>query len=142
MTDDITGRIVKILDETRMIANLGTQNGVSTGDRFVIYEPGEEIVDPENGESLGKLELVKAEVEAAHVQDRIVILSASAPADREQSLSKTVLSAIMAQTTSGMDRRQGSAFGVRRDQMSGMPAVKPIQIGDSVRLIERRSNKD
>lgn len=135
MSENLQGRIVKILDEQRLVANIGLQDGVSPGDRFVVFETGEEIVDPESGESLGELELVKAQVEAAHVQERMVILAAPSGSEQERPIAKTVLSAIMAQTSPGPDKREAISLGVRKDQISGMPLVHPIQVGDQVRRV-------
>lgn len=134
MSNQLQGRIVKILDEIRLIANIGFQEGVAVGDLFVVYEPGEEVTDTESGESLGQLELVKAQVEAVHVQERMVILSPRTFTEKE-TLSGTVLSAIMARTNSGSEDRKKESLTVRRDQVAGMPVVRPIQVGDSVRRV-------
>ncbi len=134
MSNQLQGRIVKILDDIRLIANIGFQEGVAIGDLFVVFEPGEEVTDTDSGESLGQLELVKAQVEAVHVQERMVILSPHTFTEKE-TLSGTVLSAIMARTSSGSEDRNKETLTVRRDQVAGMPVVRPIQIGDSVRRI-------
>lgn len=135
MSHTVAGRIVKILDETKFVANVGLKDGVTAGDRFVIFEPGEEIVDPETRESLGQLELVKVHVEAAHVQERMTLLIPQ-PILKDEETSGTVLSAVMAKTTSGRERLHPTMPGVRRDQMAGIPVIRPIQIGDRVRKIE------
>lgn len=127
MSDPLVGRIVRILDADRLIANVGLEHGAAPGDRFVVFESGEEIVDPETGDSLGCLELVKGEVIALHVQPRMVQLG---PPPQDADGDSTVLSATLAQTT----RRRGGP-AVRRDQIAGMPSVGPIAVGDHVRRI-------
>ena len=67
----VKGKIAKIIDESTVILNVGAKDGVTSGMRFVIYEEGEEVQDPDTGDSLGAWEVVKGEVAAKHVQERI-----------------------------------------------------------------------
>lgn len=60
------GKVLEILDQYRIVANLGA-NYVKEGDRLIVYSLGKEIKN-ERGESLGKVEIVKAEVVVEHVQ--------------------------------------------------------------------------
>lgn len=60
-------KVVKIISETEVVLGLGSNKGVEEGMRFVIYEPDEEIRDPETKESLGYLEIVKGYVRVEHV---------------------------------------------------------------------------
>jgi len=62
------GRVLKILDEYRIVVSLG-RGEVNTGDKLIVYALGDEISD-EMGVSLGKLEIVKAQVEIEHVQEK------------------------------------------------------------------------
>jgi hypothetical protein len=112
--------VVKVLDDDRWIVNLGTAQGVDFDDRFVIFEPGESITDPETGEDLGTLELVRTRASAAHVQERLTILARDAPTAAS---APTVLSAQMAALPGG--RRGGS------------DAPPRIRVGDRVRRIGR-----
>jgi hypothetical protein len=41
--------------------------------KFVIFEPGAEIFDPETNESLGCLEIVKGQVQVTHVMPKMSI---------------------------------------------------------------------
>lgn len=63
--------IAKIVTEYRVVINRGHKDGVENGMRFVIFDPGEEILDPKTGESLGNLEIVKAKVEVINVQEKM-----------------------------------------------------------------------
>ncbi|MGQ0643883.1 MAG: CsgG/HfaB family protein, partial [Elusimicrobiota bacterium] len=47
---------VVMMKEGQVIINTGAQDGVKNGDRFVVYRPGEEMIDPDTGESLGSEE--------------------------------------------------------------------------------------
>ncbi len=120
-----TGRVVKALSEDRWIINLGLEQGIEANQRFVIFELGEEILDPESGESLGALELVKGHAQAEHVQPRMSILilekKAAAPA------APRVLSAVLADTTMGAKKKG------RRGRDT--PKSQSVQVGDSVRAV-------
>jgi hypothetical protein len=102
-----------------------------------VYEEGEEMRDPTTGASLGKLELVKAEVEAVHVQERLTVLMSRLASASDQP--HTVLSAVLSRTPSGTmpgsPSPQHDRFLVRRDQVSGTPSTSPITIGDYVRKV-------
>lgn len=67
----IEGKIAKILTEYRVVINRGYKDGVENGMRFVIFDPGEEIRDPDTKEPLGNLEIVKAKVEVINVQEKL-----------------------------------------------------------------------
>lgn len=133
----VVGQIVKILDNQRLIANRGLMDGWAKGDHLVVYEEGEEVQDPVTGESLGKLELVKAEVEAAHVQERMTFLVPRlAPRPQEP---HTVLSAVLTRTPSGTmpgsQTLRREPLPVKGSQISGMPSINPVSIGDFVRKV-------
>lgn len=70
----LIGKIIKILDNKRVIVNLGYKDGVKKDMRFIIYAEGEEIIDPESKTSLGKREIVKHEIRAIHIQEKFSIM--------------------------------------------------------------------
>jgi len=115
------GRIVKILDGTpsRWVVNLGAEH-LAIGDELVVFELGEEIVDPESGDSLGALELVKCHATADHVQDKLSILSRKGP--EEAPAKPRVLSAVLADTRT-------------HKQTAGRPKTTTVSVGDAVRKV-------
>ena len=68
----LQGHVVKILSGYSIVIDLGTKQGVSLRDKFVIYELAEPILDLD-GKELERLELVKGEVEITHVQELISV---------------------------------------------------------------------
>ena len=66
----IEGKIARILDEYTVVITIGYEHGVEEGMRFIIYEPGDEVKDPDTGDSLGTFEYVKAKVEATNVNEK------------------------------------------------------------------------
>ena len=65
------GFVAKILSERKVVLNQGSSDGISEGDRFVVFSLGGEVHDPETNESLGMLEDVKGKGEVIHVQDHM-----------------------------------------------------------------------
>ena len=55
--------VVEIMDDCTLLINYGFENGAKRGQLLRIYTPGEEIIDPITGTSLGTLDIIKAEVE-------------------------------------------------------------------------------
>lgn len=68
------GKVVEVLDEFRVVVNRGAADGVRSGDRFLIFELGPEIKDPESGETLGKLEVVRGTARVVHLQDKMATI--------------------------------------------------------------------
>ncbi len=66
----IEGKVAEIIDTVTVAINRGYAHGVEEGMRFIIYELGNEIKDPDTKESLGRFEYVKAKVEATNVNER------------------------------------------------------------------------
>jgi len=67
----IEGKVIRVLSPTELVINLGSSSGVSETSRFVIYSLGDEIKDPDTGELLGQLEIVKGRAEAKHIQEKM-----------------------------------------------------------------------
>lgn len=66
-------KIVKIVDAETIVINGGSDNGISIGDIFEIFETGQEVIDPDTGESLGTLDNVKETVRAINVFPQLTI---------------------------------------------------------------------
>ena len=132
----ITGKVAKILNEFQLVLSAGTKQGVKKGMVFVVYEVGEEIKDPESGESLGKLEIVKGEVEIYHVQDSICMAQSKALEKKGKS---SVLSATLAEVTpyskSKLEQEREKLF-VKQSDVSGIRSAGPIAVGDLARSVE------
>jgi len=60
-----------IYPPNEIVVNLGTEDGVTARTTFLIYVVGDEIIDPDSGLSLGRLEKVRGRGKAKHVQERM-----------------------------------------------------------------------
>lgn len=68
-------RVVHVKDDYQLSINRGEVDGISIGQRFFIYGmTEEEIIDPETGETLGFLELVRGTGKIIHVQKRMATI--------------------------------------------------------------------
>lgn len=74
MSDGKIAVVVKVIDEFKIAINRGVKDGIREGQRFLVYGLLDEIADPETGEPLGRLEVVRGKGEVIHVQDRLATL--------------------------------------------------------------------
>lgn len=126
------GKVLKIFDETSLLIDLGRNDGIDRGDRFVIVEKGGEVIDPESGNSLGELEHVKIELVAVDIQERMSILMT----ELEESPSGGLpLSARMVQASVKGERGPGRRIkmAVAPGEMEGRPTPSPVRKGDRAR---------
>ena len=136
----IEGKIAKILDDFNVIVNKGRADGVAEGMHFVVYTEVDDVPDPDTGESLGKWELIKGRLVAVHVQDRMTVCSAESPLaetpegydPRTHTLSAEMIAVSM---TSRGGRPRSEKLNVNRAEASGVPAAKPIAVGDRARSV-------
>ena len=134
------GKIVKILDEYRVVINKGSRDGVAANTSFVIFSvSAEEINDPETGENLGQLELVKGYVNAIHIQDRVTICTSVKMKGKEdnktETTTQTLSGAMMAECMAKGEIDDTEKLDVNISQVSGIPQRGTISIGDSVRSL-------
>lgn len=74
MSEIITGKVIRIIDDYKIVINKGAVNGVTMNNRFLVYRLGEELFDPDTEESLGVLELVCGEGKPEHIQEHLTTL--------------------------------------------------------------------
>lgn len=70
----MTIKVAHVENAFQVVINAGLLNGVKIGQRFQVFSIGEEIFDPDSGESLGSLEVIKGTGRVIHVQDKIATL--------------------------------------------------------------------
>lgn len=67
--------VAKVVSEYTIVINRGARDGVKVGQRLQIYSVSdEEIPDPETGEALEHLELIKGTGTVTHVQETMATL--------------------------------------------------------------------
>lgn len=70
-------RVVKIIDDTSLIINAGTDNNVEIGDVMEIHGKSETIFDPETKEDLGKIDIVKDSLKVTKVYEKMCVCETS-----------------------------------------------------------------
>ncbi len=70
-------KVAKVISEDEVIINKGTNHDVKSGQTFLIYSIGEEIKDPDSGEILEALEIVRGTGKITHVQEKIAYLKSN-----------------------------------------------------------------
>lgn len=68
-------KVAKVIDPFKVVINRGADDGVKVGQRFLVYGFGDDIVDPDTRETLGRLEIVRGTGVATHVQSKLAILN-------------------------------------------------------------------
>ena len=67
-------KIIKIIDETTFILNVGRVDGVDENTKFRIIDSSPEpIIDPDTEETIGFLEASKGTIEADEVQEKMTV---------------------------------------------------------------------
>ncbi len=130
------GKVLKIFDETSLLIDLGREEGIARGDRFVVVEQGGGVVEPESGRELGELEHVKIELVAVDVQERMSILMTEL---EEEPSSGLPLSTRMVRDSVKGERGVGGRrikMTVAPGEMEGRPSPSPVRRGDKVRKVE------
>lgn len=67
-------KIVKIIDAFQIVINKGSADGITDYMNFLVYEEGEEIIDPDTKKSLGILEIAKGKLRVKHIQENLTTL--------------------------------------------------------------------
>jgi hypothetical protein len=142
----VEGKVAKILGKGEIVVNRGRSHGVRTGMLFEIFAPeGEEVWDPDTGETLGTVEDVKAKAEVTEVKDKLAvarIFDTDSPFGGEM---QENLQRIFKQMFGENVQVQGFGTTGQGDSpdlesMFGGPLedVTKVQVGDAVREIKRR----
>ena len=86
---DFPASIIKVIDGFNIVINRGSNDKVSKGDHFLVYyTDSEELIDPETGESLGKLEVVRGTGVAIHVQPKITTIKSDRYTNKGRTIRK------------------------------------------------------
>jgi len=145
----LEGKVAKILGNNEIVINRGRNEGVRPGTLFEVFAPeGEEVWDPDTGETLGTVEDVKAQAEVTEVKDRLAVA-------RLHNSGSPFGAGNIGEMQENLQRMFGQMFGedVRIQGFGTTPGDDPdlesmlggplqdlskVQVGDAVREIQRR----
>lgn len=74
MSERYFGKVVHISDKFSVVINAGSEKDVHVGMKFLIVGLGDLIRDPDTGEELEQLEIVRGRAEVVHVQSKLSTL--------------------------------------------------------------------
>ena len=126
----IEGKVAKIIDVYTVVINRGSEHGVEEDMRFVIYEPGDEIKDPDTDKSLGKFEHVKAKVEVTNVSEKF----STAKTYETHTMTMPALQEAIVRVTGQTMRNE---LPLDEEMRAGLPKRQRtlVKIGDLVRQV-------
>ena len=145
----VEGKVAKILGNNEIVINRGTSEGVRPGMLFEVFAPeGEEVWDPDTGETLGTVEDVTAHAQVTEVKERLAVA-------RLQNTRTPLGGVDLGEMQENLQRIFGQMFGDNvhiqgfgtssgdepdLESMFGGPLedVSKVQVGDAVREIKHR----
>lgn len=117
-------KIVKIISEYKVVVNAGSNELIHEDQILEVYEPGQEVIDPETNKSLGTLDYIKAKLRVVDVLPKMCICE-----NRDGTMQKDFSEIIALKVT------QKVPLNVDSSEISGgyENVSKKIRIGDLVR---------
>ncbi len=77
--------VVRVIDNHKVIINRGAKHGIQKEQRFLVYHlDTNPIKDPETGQDLGLLEIVRGTGVATHVQENLTTVSSDRKGPNER----------------------------------------------------------
>lgn len=74
MSEAITGKVIRILNDREVVLNRGSLNGIQEHDYIGVVDPEtENMKDPDTGEDLGSVRRYKVALRVSQVSDRLAI---------------------------------------------------------------------
>jgi hypothetical protein len=116
-------------DPSELVINRGAEDGLKLGQRFLVFGQGPELTDPDTGESLGQLELVRGRGEVVHLQENMATLRSVET--RRSTRGRRII------RNSPYSMGIGAAAGIIEEELPGereQPFVN-VQLGDLARPI-------
>lgn len=70
----VRGEVADIRDRETVVINKGSDDGVESGMKFMIYRHGDNVEDPSTGEDMGQVEIPIARIKPVHVMDNMTLM--------------------------------------------------------------------
>ncbi|MBZ6496856.1 hypothetical protein [Natrinema longum] len=125
----LEGAVAEVINEYRVVTNIGAKDGVEESHRYLIYSLSEPITDPETGDELGQIEYKKSIVHPVEIHDGYSIMESD---ESTPSIFDTQLSPMTAMTGSKKKLTSDPEF---------KHGDKDVEIGDPIKFYEDKSIK-
>ena len=120
-------KIAKIIDEYQVVVNAGSNDLIHDDDCLEVYQPGQEVTDPDTGESLGTLDFVKAKLRVVNVFPKMCVCENRET--EQKSFSSNISQGLFFEETLPMNVQTTDISG-------GYEGIdKKIKVGDLVRKV-------
>lgn len=121
-------KVIKIIDDYKVVINAGYQNNVTKKDVFEIYVVGEQVYDPDTEEPIGTLDIIKATITPITIYDKMSICI-----NTQSDLNSLAQTGLLLQ---GIYSGKSKRLNVDNTQITGgLSSPDEIKIGDKVRKI-------
>src|SRR5262245_55255371 len=70
-------KVVSKIDDYKFVINRGVEHGVKLGANYLVFGLGDHLRDPDTGEDLGVLEIVRGRAKVTHVQEKLATLEST-----------------------------------------------------------------
>jgi hypothetical protein len=121
-----TFTVIEIISPMQIVLNCGRANGILEDQKFIVFGLGKKLKDPETGEELEQLEILRGRGKAIHIQDKICTIESYQISDTHRSITrKTNLG------TFGLIAGPTEETEIQRRKKP----FDEVQIGDKARLI-------
>lgn len=120
--NDLNIIVANKIDKYQLVINKGNNDRIDSYMRFLVYEEGEEIIDPLTKRSLGYLEKPKGFFKVFHIQDNMTILISELKKDKTSRINSIILNNL------------NEEIDVEHVLLS------QIKIGDKVKIINKLRN--
>ncbi|TDV98037.1 hypothetical protein BDK62_10469 [Halomonas alkaliantarctica] len=70
--------VAKVINDYEVVINKGLIHGVKINDKYLIFGIGDDIIDPDTKENLGKLEVSRGTGRVVYVQEKIATIRSDA----------------------------------------------------------------
>ncbi|MDQ3397352.1 MAG: hypothetical protein M3511_06175 [Deinococcota bacterium] len=109
--------MAEVIDNYKVIINKGSNIGIYVGLEMIVYEPGEEVFDPNTNESLGEAEIIKGRGKIIHVQEKMALLQLETPVALPKEGNRTLADMVLTASPRG-----------------GFSRYNRVEIGDLVKI--------
>jgi hypothetical protein len=138
----IKGKIIRIVDKSTVIINLGKEHGVKHYTIFSIMGEPEQIIDPDTNEVLGEVTIVKSRVKAKEVAEQFSIATTKWIATNFN-----IFSAFISSIEKNVERTEVDEGELHVDESEIKPwkakSESPVKVGDIVHFdVEEAVDKE
>lgn len=135
-------QILKILDDTTVVVNLGMRDGITTKDTLNILDKHKiTLTDPCTNEILGNIRQMKEKIFVTEVHEKFCICVSKYTKIKNHNPAIEALMKPFEPLTGGKNKQTkqiiGNSMNINDDEVSGLYTHNTVHIGDEVCVVEK-----